>query len=237
MTKINLIFDLDETLVQMGDENYDDKGIKIKSNKYLFVRPYCKELLEYCYKNYIVSFWTSGSPKYCKKILTIILTPKQLQKTRIIICKYNGQFLEMKSKKIYKPTKYYLDNTVISNYVKSLNLLWNLDEFNKDFNIFNTLIIDDNFFLEKINPFNYIRINAWCRYMKYDNALEIFCNWLNHNKKLLIKLSKKKKKLLLLYICEFIKFDEKMNKDLGENIELVMESSYNCRKNLIVTEL
>ena len=32
--RINLIFDLDETLVQMGKENIADKGIHMKHNKY-----------------------------------------------------------------------------------------------------------------------------------------------------------------------------------------------------------
>ena len=62
--KINVIFDLDETLVQMGEENYNNQGIHIKQNKFLFIRPYCKELIDYCYKNFRVSFWTSGSAKY-----------------------------------------------------------------------------------------------------------------------------------------------------------------------------
>jgi hypothetical protein len=235
--KINLIFDLDETLVQLGEENYNNKGIFIKNNKFLFIRPYCKELLNYCYKNYRVSFWTSGSAKYCKKILTTILDRKQLRKTKIIICKHENKFLELKTTKIYQPIKYYLDDTVVSSYVKSLNLLWNLEEFNKKFKILNTLIIDDNFFLEKINPQNYIKITAWCRYMKYDNALERLRLWLNDNKSLLLKLSKKKKKLLLLNLISNPEFDKAMLLTLGENIDSILKSSYNCRENLIINEV
>ena len=234
--KINLIFDLDETLVQLGEENYNEKGIFIKHNKYLFIRPHCKELIEYCYKNYRVSFWTSGSEKYCKKILTTILDRNQLKKTKIIICKHQNKFLELKTKKIYEPIKYYLDNKVVSNYVKSLNLLWTVEEFNKKFNIHNTLIIDDNFFLEKINPQNYIKITAWCRYMKYDNALQRLLLWLTDNKKLLTKLSKKKKKLLLLNLISNPEFDTEIRLNLGENMDLILESNYNCRKNLIIKE-
>ena len=84
--KINLIFDLDETLVQMGKENFNNEGIHIKNNKFLFIRPGCKELLDYCFKKYQVSFWTSGSPKYCHRILSIILTKNQIKKTKVIIC-------------------------------------------------------------------------------------------------------------------------------------------------------
>ena len=90
--KINLIFDLDETLVQLGEANHNNKGIQLKENKFLFIRPYCKELLNFCFKKFRVSFWTSGSPRYCKKILTIILSPEQLKKTKIIICKYENKF-------------------------------------------------------------------------------------------------------------------------------------------------
>ena len=237
--KINLIFDLDETLVQMGESNHNNNGIPLKNNKFLFIRPYCIELLDYCYKNYRISFWTSGSAKYCKKILTIILNKKQLKKTKIIICKHENKFLELKTTKIYKPIKYYLDDIIVSSYVKSLNLLWNVDEFikNKKFNIHNTLIIDDNFFLEKINPMNYIRIAAWCRYMKYDNALERLRIWLSDNKKLLLILSKKKKKLLLLNIINNHEFDNEMLLTLGENVDSILKSSYNCRKNLIINEV
>ncbi len=236
--KINLIFDLDETLVQLGEANYNNKGIQLKENKFLFIRPYCKELLDFCFKKFRVSFWTSGSPRYCKKILTIILSPEQLKKTKIIICKYENKFLELRSKKIYQPIKYYLDDTVISGYVKSLNLLWTVEEFNNKFDIYNTLIIDDNFFLEKINPMNYIRIGAWCRYMKYDNALDRLRLWLKDNKELLMKLKKKKKKLILLNILNDYEFDNQMKKQLGaENMELIMESSYNCRQNLGITEI
>tara|TARA_Y100001935_G_scaffold216605_1_gene188411 strand:- start:153 stop:494 length:342 start_codon:yes stop_codon:yes gene_type:complete len=113
-----------------------------------------------------------------------------------------------------------------------------VEEFNNKFDIYNTLIIDDNFFLEKINPMNYIRINAWCRYMKYDNALDRLKLWLEENKKLLLKLKKKKKKLILLNILNNNEFDVQMKKQLGqENMELIMESSYNCRQNLVVTEI
>lgn len=235
--KINIIFDLDETLVQLGEENYNNQGIHIKQNKFLFIRPYCKELIDYCYKNFRVSFWTSGSAKYCKKILTTILNRKQLMKTEIIICKYENKFLELKTRKIYEPIKYYLDNKVVSGYVKSLNLLWTLEEFNKKFKIYNTLIVDDNFFLEKINPKNYIKITAWCRYMKYDNALYRLMIWLRSNKKILLKLCKKKKKLLLLNLVSNPEFDNQMIESLGQNMELIMESNYNCRKNLITTDV
>ena len=113
-SKINLIFDLDETLVQMGKENFNQKGIRIKENKYLFIRPYCQDLLDFCFKEYHVSFWTSGSPKYCAKILSILLNESQIKKTKIIICKYKKKFLELKSSKVYEPIKYYLDDEVIS---------------------------------------------------------------------------------------------------------------------------
>jgi len=238
-SKINLIFDLDETLVQMGKENFNDKGIHIKNNKYLFIRPGCKELLDFCFKKYQVSFWTSGSPKYCHKILSIILTRKQIKKTKIIICKYKRQFLELKTGNIYQPIKYYLDDEVISHYVKSLNLLWNIEEFNKTFSIYNTLIIDDNFFLEKINPSNYIKITPWCRYSVGDNSLYRLELWLKDNIKILNNLRKNKKKLLLLSLVNHFElndcFKEQMESDVIEEVE--GGNSYKCREDLLVTEI
>ena len=234
--KINLIFDLDETLVQLGQENFNEKGIFIKKNKYLFIRPGCEDLLKFCFKKYDVSFWTSGSPKYCKKILKIILTKKQLSNTKVIICKFNNKFLEIKTEKIYKPIKYYLDDEVISHYVKSLNLLWNLEDFNKRFSTYNTLIIDDNFFLEKINPSNYIKITPWCRYMIQDDSLIRLHGWLDQNLKLLTKLKNKKKKLLLLSLIDNNQLNEclkeKMNSKDIEDVE--NGNGYRCRENLLV---
>lgn len=235
MNKINLIFDLDETLVQLGKENFEDKGIKIKDNKYLFIRPYCKELLDFSFKKYDISFWTSGSPKYCIKILNIILSSKQRKKTKIIICKYKKQFLELKSGKIYKSIKYYQDDIVISNYVKSLNLLWNLTDFNSRFSIFNTLIIDDNLFLEKINPRNYIKITPWCRYIQCDNSLLRLKCWLQQNYKILNILKSKKKKLLLLNIINNLEISDCLKNKLGkENTDDIEKGNgYKCRDNLI----
>ena len=238
-SKINLIFDLDETLVQMGKENFNNEGIHIKNNKYLFIRPGCKELLDYCYKKYQVSFWTSGSPKYCHRILTILLTRKQIKKTKIIICKYKKQFLELKTSKIYQPIKYYLDDEVISHYVKSLNLLWNIEDFNKTFSIYNTLIIDDNFFLEKINPSNYIKITPWCRYSSGDNSLYRLSLWLEENNQILNKLRKSKKKLLLLSLVNNPKLSDCLkNRMEDDNIkEIEGGNGYKCRENLIISEI
>ncbi len=35
--KINLIFDLDETLVQLGEENYNNKGIYVQLDRGIIV--------------------------------------------------------------------------------------------------------------------------------------------------------------------------------------------------------
>ena len=73
--------------------------------------------------------------------------------------------------------------------------------------------------------------------MKYDNALDRLKLWLDTNKSLLLKLSKKKKKLLVLNLISNPEFDKEMILSLGENIDSALESSYNCRKNLITTYL
>ena len=233
--RINLIFDLDETLVQLGKENFNDRGIHIKRDKYLFIRPGCQELLDFCFKNYQVSFWTSGSPRYCHKILSILLTAKQIKKTKIIICKYKKQFLELKTSKLYQSIKYYLDDEVVSHYVKSLNLLWNIEDFNKTFSLYNTLIIDDNFFLEKINPSNYIKITPWCRYMEDDDSLIRLNVWLRDNKKILNTLRKKKKKLLLLTLVNNFELSDCLKNRLNSEDIASIEggNGYRCREDLI----
>lgn len=229
-SKINLIFDLDETLVQMGNDNHKNLGINVKNNKYVFLRPYCEELLDFCFTNYIVSFWTSGSYKYCKKILDIILTPKQYQQTKLILCKNHNFYFEVKSNKKYKVIKYYKDDELVSDYVKSLNLLWNKKEFSCDFNIYNTLLIDDNFFLEKINPNNFIKITPWCRYIQDDSSLLRLKYCLEQNKETLGKLSKMKKKLFTFNILNNDNYKLLEGIDINE----IKQSKYNCRKNLVL---
>ena len=47
----------------------------------IYHRPFLKELLDYCYKNYNVSIWTAATADYCKMVLKAILTKEQFNKT------------------------------------------------------------------------------------------------------------------------------------------------------------
>ena len=80
---------MDDTLIQTPEYNFyngvshlldlpnvGNIGI-INRNNYVtitYLRPYIKQLLDYCYKNFNVSFWTAGNYTYCHEILKIILS-------------------------------------------------------------------------------------------------------------------------------------------------------------------
>ena len=133
-----------------------------------FIRPYLDELLDYCYENFNVSFWTAGSYLYCREVIRIILNEEQYKKTKFILSKHgDSSIIEIKSNKII--------NEDINNInCKSLNLLYNADyNFTKD----NTLIVDDNIYVCNFNSENSIRIIPYDRINSHDKALNQLLEW------------------------------------------------------------
>lgn len=181
--KLNIIFDLDETLISTlllkfgNGERYklhmtdiSNIGILTINNAchITFIRPFLDELFEYCYENFNVSFWTAGSYLYCKEVIRIILNEDQYNKTKLILSKYNHtSIIDMKSKQILN------DNEMNIN-CKSLNLLYNS---NCNFNNNNTLIVDDNIFVCDFNNENSIRMLPYDRLNKNDTALNQLIEW------------------------------------------------------------
>ena len=181
--KMNIIFDLDETLISTIMLNFGNGerhklympqisniGIMSVNNTchITFIRPHLDELLNYCYENFNVSFWTAGSYLYCREVIRILLNGEQYNKTKIILSKHgDSSIIEMKSNKII--------NEDINNInCKSLNLLYNADyNFNKN----NTLIVDDNIYVCSFNNENAIRIMPYDRINSNDNALNELLEW------------------------------------------------------------
>lgn len=135
MSKINIILDLDNTVIcaEALDE-YDVKKHKEKAKKFkyenmedyyiIFQRPFLQEFLDYIFKHFNVSVWTAASKDYALFIIEKILL-KNNRKINWVFFNYHCDI----SKKIKKGTK-------------DLSILWDIYKI-PNFNKNNTIIIDD----------------------------------------------------------------------------------------------
>ena len=180
---LNIIFDLDETLVQTLDINFSDNKkyiienpsisnmsiINIPDNNrttFLYIRPYFLKLIEFCFRHFNVSFWTAGTEQYCQSIIDVLLTKEQQLKTKIILSRVsneNRKIMDLKSGEIYS-IEYYKEQ-------KPLHFLWNHKDFKHNFNMKNTLIIDNSQNVTKHYPYNSILVESYCRLNEDDDIL------------------------------------------------------------------
>lgn len=188
MQKINLILDIDETLLTTYDFNfYKNKSTDIVNPinsrisiiqlpNYIglvYLRPYLFKFLKYCFTFFNVSFWTAGSTLYCREILKIILTEEQYNKVDVILARDNNNYVDIKTNKIYK-------NIIKSDkIIKPLDLLWNDNILSQRFNNKNTLLIDNNYNIIINNPKNSIIIKEYNYTESQDIILCCLSNWLD----------------------------------------------------------
>tara|TARA_B100001287_G_C22505472_1_gene445689 strand:+ start:114 stop:725 length:612 start_codon:yes stop_codon:yes gene_type:complete len=166
--KINLILDLDETLIHTVKSN--DKPLE-NNKKYINLpnffgivhfRKYLQEFLNYCYTNFTVSFWTASNSLYCKEILKIILNEEQFKNTKAIFISEENNIIDLKTNKIYKN---------INSKFKPLDLLWEDKELSESFNRNNTLLIDNDPNIVKYNLDNSIQIDSFLN----NDSNNVFC--------------------------------------------------------------
>tara|TARA_B100000029_G_scaffold501052_1_gene573760 strand:- start:543 stop:1466 length:924 start_codon:yes stop_codon:yes gene_type:complete len=169
--KINIIFDLDETLVHsksiktppngekylnnIENQNQDLAFLKVSPTTHFMVhkRPYYKELLDYCYKHHNVSFWTAGTPNYCMGILDKILTPHQLKKAKIIFARHKpNETYNCNNSELYR------HKTVDGSYPKLLPILWKHPKYKRKFNKKNTVLFDNSEFHTSRYPKNTVNV-------------------------------------------------------------------------------
>ena len=186
-TKMNLILDLDDTLVNTFNFNfYNNKNIEINNGNdstisilhlpnflgLVYIRPYLFEFLEYAFTNFNISIWTASTTIYCKEILKIILSESQFSKAIVILARDNNNYVDIKTNKIYKDV---IRNNIIQ---KPLDLLWNDKQLSEIFTKENTLIIDNNSQILIENPHNSLIIKEFTSKSTNDTSLHVLLNWL-----------------------------------------------------------
>ena len=212
-SKLNVIFDIDDTLIHVYFSNKHhmfSTGINHNTEYNLsktttgvpfiyFIRNYAHFLLNYCLNNFNVSIWSNGDNKYIIPLLKNFLTNYQYKKLNLIISvrkknnKYT-EYIEENSKKTFKI------NMVNKTRLKPLEYLF--DNY-KNFNLKNTLLIDDGSYNISVNPFNSIYVPEYCL-KNNDNYLFKVYQWLDkHGKKKDIRNIDKK----------IFNYDDKVNND------------------------
>jgi len=186
-TKMNLILDLDDTLINTFNFNfYNNKNIEINNGNdstisilhlpnflgLVYIRPYLFEFLEYAFTNFNISIWTASTTIYCKEILKIILSESQFSKAIVILARDNNNYVDIKTNKIYKDV---IRNNIIQ---KPLDLLWNDKQLSEIFTKENTLIIDNNSQILIENPYNSLIIKEFTSKSTNDTSLHVLINWL-----------------------------------------------------------
>jgi len=149
----------------------------------IFIRPYAKYLLNWCYTHANVSIWTAGTTNYAINILKGLLTPQQLKKTKMIITRdnLNRGFLNLKTNKIYEIVN---SNRIL---VKNMNFLFkHIDNIKYKFDPNLTFLIDDldsNYEINRIEGLtrNMIKISPWSHNDTDDNKLHELRTWLKYS--------------------------------------------------------
>lgn len=147
---VNIVLDLDETLIHTKQitNQYLEENVK-KSDfwfeidgQYFWVnkRPGLDLFLDFVFKYFQVGVWTAADKTYATKICKNILTYEQVKKVKFI---YSRNFC------------YYDRTETPSTFTKPLAKLFDLYP---DFNIENTMMIDNTLHVMKYNPHNGVYI-------------------------------------------------------------------------------
>jgi hypothetical protein len=150
MKKLNIILDLDQTIISSeAEDEYDFKSNKEKSKKFMFhdmdgyyivfERPGLQKFLSYLFKNFNVSIWTAASKDYALFIIDkVVLQGRPERKLDWIFFSYHCDISKKKKKSS-----------------KNLSMIWDeykIDGYTKN----NTVIIDDYDEVFKSQPNNCI---------------------------------------------------------------------------------
>ena len=148
--KFNIVLDLDQTLISSEDLKDFVPDVRMKLFKHAkmdetyitFERPHLQEFLDFLFKNYNVSVWTAASKNYALFII--------------------NKFIKRKGRVIdFIFFSYHCDlSTNEGRGLKGLDMLW--DKFKlAGYNQNNTIIIDDNNDVKKIQTCNCYHIKPF----------------------------------------------------------------------------
>jgi TFIIF-interacting CTD phosphatase-like protein len=153
---INILLDLDNTIISSLSSSEERKGHKKKMSKFVwenmdgeykvFERPGLQSFLDFLFANFNVSVWTAASKSYALFIIDNFILIKPERKLDYIFFSYHCK--ESRKKQSTQ---------------KKLEMLWNRynlkgrNYYNKD----NTLIIDDHPEVFEAQPENCIRIKPF----------------------------------------------------------------------------
>jgi hypothetical protein len=145
MNRINLVLDLDNTLISSisQKEMAKNKGVKTRNLKYIdmenyyriFYRPYLNEFLDYAFDNFSVTIWTAGSRDYGGFIIDNIITKSSNKHKRKLKMFFYDENCDQ-SQEIFK-----------TNTPKDLRYLYNFEGYHSC----NTIIVDDLHEVKKHN--------------------------------------------------------------------------------------
>jgi TFIIF-interacting CTD phosphatase-like protein len=149
---INVVLDLDNTLIYSIDYNKVDKNkpqpykcYPMDQDYLVCERPGLQRFLTWLFKNFNVMVWSAASSDYVDFIVKEIVIGKK--KNRNVEHVFSSEKCDESQQK-------YNDDT------KNLNLLWDTYDF-EGYGPFNTLIVDDMKHVIKSQPNNSIRIKKF----------------------------------------------------------------------------
>tara|TARA_Y200000002_G_scaffold208474_1_gene171951 strand:- start:644 stop:1555 length:912 start_codon:yes stop_codon:yes gene_type:complete len=190
--KLNLIFDMDQTLLHTIildnlkyvniDKNTECKIIKKKNSKFniICIRKYFLFLIKYCFEHFNVGIWSTGGYGYVENTMKELLPDELYNKLIILIGKSKQNestinFEDIANDYFFKLHKYN------DRGVKNLKFLFEDKYYSKIFKPSNTLLIDDQPEHVAISPKNCIFIPRYC-YSNNDNYLFHLYLWLRKHK-------------------------------------------------------
>jgi len=153
-----ILLDLDLSLIFSNELAKFKPSEKMKLFKYrqmdnsyiTFERPHLQEFLDYIFKNFRVAVWTAASKEYAKFIIDNFILIKPGRKLDFVFYSYHCNL-----------------STTSGNGLKGLNMLWEKFKL-KGYNKSNTIIIDDNHDVKKIQIDNCYHIHEF-NYNKKDS--------------------------------------------------------------------
>ena len=208
--KINIIFDMDETLLKAIpvslikylniDKNTEYKVIKSKKYdfKIICIRNYFLFLMKFCLEKFNVGIWSNGSLVHVENCIKEILPKELFNKLNIFIFRKSMNeskitYQDLKNNKKFDLFKYN------KRAIKNLNYLFEDKFYSKIFKPSNTLLLDDLETHSAVCPKNTVYLPKYCPAKNDDYLFQLY-KWLDS-----IKNTKNIQKIEMLKFVDYKK--------------------------------